>query len=64
MTNQELVSEILRGVVAVAVIAGYIYMLITGGTIPDGFLTVLSAVVGFYFGIGSVIIGVRLARMR
>jgi|OpeIllAssembly_1097287.scaffolds.fasta_scaffold181593_3 uncharacterized membrane protein YccC len=64
MTTAELVSEILRGAVALIVIAGYVYMLIIGATIPDGFSTVLAAVLGFYFGIGSAITGVRLARMR
>lgn len=64
MTIQDLVSEILRGLVALLVIGGYIYMLITGATIPDGFSTVLAAVVGFYFGIGSAVTGVRLARAR
>lgn len=64
MTTKELVSEILRGVVALAVMAGYIFLVITGGTVPDALLTILGAVVGFYFGVGSAIAGIRLLRLK
>lgn len=60
--TSELTGEILRGVVALAVIGGYIYLAITGGSIPAGFDTILAAVVGFYFGAGSMVAGARLAR--
>ena len=62
MNASEVTSEIVRGVVAVAVVGGYIYLAATGQPIPESYGPIVAGVIGFFFGVGGAAIGARLAR--
>jgi hypothetical protein len=48
--NGETVGEVARGVVACVVVGGLIFLAATGKPIPDGYVPIAAAVVGYYFG--------------
>jgi hypothetical protein len=51
--DKDLVAEVTRGVIALAVVGGYVYLVAAGQTIPEGYGAIAAAVVGFFFGSGG-----------
>lgn len=51
-------SVIMQGVLAVMFGGVVCYMYATGQEVPDGLLTLLGAIIGFYFG-GKTIVGAQ-----
>ena len=43
-------TTVVQGVIAVLVVGGYVYLIATGQTVPDGLNNLLLLVVGFFFG--------------
>ena len=64
MDAKELTAEIVRGVIALVLIAGFLYLAIVGTPIPEGLAAIVAGVVGYFFGAGGAAVGARLARAR
>jgi len=60
----DLAGEITRGLLALAVVIGYLYLAIAGIAIPESYAPIVAVVVGFYFGTGISGMAARFARLK